>query len=196
MMKMQVKTFFRRGRMNNYLFALVILLFLLDDVGTSIGFQANEKPADIFEANHGFCLFCEYMIINGYVTTHTSAFRLNALFNLLLLSTLQYFGLFGDFSTVWVLYLAVTKAMAGWPWWRMPNNYGILDFITFNPGRVTPHRMGLRALRLLNASQQGALTITKRRRLIEEAVTTKGSESYTQNDYLNLIFNTSWFTEK
>ena len=186
------KLYLQYGRMEWYQFAAVMVLFLVDDLGTPIGFQATEKPAKFYEVNHGFNIFMEYCMINGYAVTHTAAFRLNAVFNALILIGLQYFGLMGSFMQSVFIYQGIVKAMAGYLWWTAkPNKYTLFDLLTWQDGVETPHRMGLRAMRMRNAYDAGYLTVNvKRRRLVEtEAV----DDSWSFNDYLNVIFNTSIF---
>ena len=160
------------GRMNWYLFAVVVLLFSVDDVGTSIGLQATETPKTGFEMNSGFCVFMEYMIINGYTATHTSGFRLVWIVNLLVLCTLQYFGLFGPLTSLYIVYTGLLKATAGYGWWGLkPNEFTIADFLLFRPGKVTPDRMGFNANKLANLERQGLLVdrteTLVRRKLLE-----------------------------
>ena len=88
-------------RFNNWLLFTVLLLFSIDDVGTSIGFQAHEDPRGGYESNPGFCIFLEYLIINNVVSTHTSGFRMVHIIFLSSVLLLQFFNLLGPLTKLW-----------------------------------------------------------------------------------------------
>ena len=106
-------TFLKTGRLNWWVFGAIVLLFSIDDIGTAVGMQAKESPHGGYEMNPGFCIFMEYLIINGYVRTHTSGFRIVWVFNMLLLGALQYFGWFSPLVATWMAFNAGVKAVAG-----------------------------------------------------------------------------------
>ena len=171
------------GRMNMWLFILTVFLFLVDDVGTSVGMQAKEQPYDFYESNNGFCVFMEYLMINGVVDSHTSGFRLNTYLNLLSLIALQYFGLMRPAVSMWLITVSFLKARAGMGWWTVrPRNYSVIDFIIGLPGAMTPQRMGERARNLKNAYDSGKLNL--HRNLLENA------DRWGLSDWVRLILGT------
>ena len=178
---------FPGGRMNKWWFALVLLLHLVDDAGTSIGMQANENPPRYFERNKGFCIWMEYCIINGWTQSHTGAFRLVAIINVLMLSIFQYFGLFGPLTGLWISYLGFSKAMDGYMWWTAsPNNFGLLDFLLFTPGRPTPHRMTEMGIKAFEAFRRGVPVYVETRRRMAETE----PESWTWSEIWQALQNT------
>ena len=126
--------------------ALLFVLagFLVDDVGTAIGLQAEEVPREALEGNPFMSGAWQFLIDNGVAKTQTDAHRLIAIWLIGVILASQYFGYFNSFSRVLFIALATLKAYAGYSWWGVkPNKYTVIDYLTFKPGRLTNERYSL-----------------------------------------------------
>ena len=133
--------------------ALLFVLagFLVDDVGTAIGLQAEEVPRANIEGNHFMSGAWQFLIDKGVAKTQTDAHRLIAIWLIGVILASQYFGYFNSFSRVLFIGLATLKAWAGYSWWGVkPNKYTVIDYLTFKPGRLTNERYSLQMRDVFN----------------------------------------------
>ena len=112
--------------------------------GAAIGMQAEEVPREALEGNHFMSGAWQFLIDNGVAKTQTDAHRLIGILLIGAILASQYFGYFNSFSRGLFIALATLKAYAGWGWWAVkPNKYTVMDYLTFNPGRLTNERYSL-----------------------------------------------------
>ena len=155
--------------------AAVIIGFSIDDIGTAIGQQATEQPVLSYEANPFMVQIWDWLIASGFATTGTGAHRIIYIVFMVQLFINQYFGLMNSYGRLFYLFTAGLKVHAGYNWWSLqPNNFTVLDFLTFKSGKPHPERHGLAAYNaevsrwtqaLIDSIPESEL---RRRRLVEE----------------------------
>ena len=142
------------NRFSTYTMISVIILYLIDDMGTAIGMQAEEQPRKMYEGNPFLVTTWDYIISWGLADTYTGAHRIVTIWFLFWTVFAQYTGYATPYFRLFMMFSAFTKAVAGTPWWfTKPNNYTITDFLTFKPGKHTPERASDPALTMYNISQ-------------------------------------------
>ena len=130
-----------KGGFGRWGLAFVLLCFFIDDAGTAIGFQAEEEPFNLYEANVLINADIQDMIRRGWVTTETGGMRIIWMNNSLMVLLLHFMNWNTSFTRLWLYLAAVTKVAAGYMWWGLePNYFTVTDFLTFKPGRATPKR--------------------------------------------------------
>jgi len=140
----------------------VLAGFLIDDVGTAIGMQAQEVPRTHVEGNPFMSGCWQYMIDNGYAKSQTDAHRLVAMWFVSVILASQYFGLYNSLSRVTFFLMAALKTYAGASWWTIkPNNYTLMDYLSFKPGRLTDERLGIPMIQAFNGGGRRRLGSTK-----------------------------------
>jgi hypothetical protein len=139
----------QKGRFNWFVFAAMLILWSVDDVGTAIGLQATEIVeqeeggiASKLEGNPWLNAAMAYALDNNWVETETSFLRMWWLFHMVLFGTYQYMGWFGDWwLQFFLVVLSMFKAYAGYDWWSsQPNDFTVTDFLSFKNGDLRPER--------------------------------------------------------
>ena len=143
----------------------VFIGFTIDDACTAVGMQAEEIPVQGVEGNAQMAGLMQFWIQNGLAKTETAAHRLTYLCFMAMIFGTHYMGWLTANSRLFLMFMAVIKAYAGYLWCTIePNNYTHADFFTFKDGRPTPERMSVTARDAYNL-QKGY--VVPRRRLAE-----------------------------
>ena len=122
----------------------VLALFWTDDIGTAVGMQAEEVPRNNIEGNHFMSGAWQFLIDNGLAKTQTDAHRLVWIYFTSIILGAQYFGWFNSLARFMMMLLGIVKTWAGYAWWKIkPNNYTVMDFLSFKPGRMTHERLSI-----------------------------------------------------
>ena len=120
---------------------LVIILFSIDDIGTAVGLQADEIPIIAYEGNSFMVSAWDIFKDSNIVDTDTAAMRMVWVTNLFWLFTSQTFQLLNPVARQYILLFAILKALMGFQWWGLtPNNFTLVDFLSFKDGKKTPFR--------------------------------------------------------
>ena len=158
------------NRLTTIELAAVIIGISIDDIGTAIGMQAEERPRIKVEGNPIMSGLMHWWINMGLAKTETAAQRLTYFTFLAWILLFQYFGMYTSVSRAYMVLGALVKAYAGYQWWYLkPNNFTIRDFFTFKDGRRVPERMSFPLMNQFNAQRIVAFgqSLKVRRRLVE-----------------------------
>ena len=158
------------NRLTTIELAAVIIGISIDDIGTAIGMQAEERPRRKVEGNPVMSGLMHWWMKMGLANTETAAHRLTYFMFLSWVLLFQYFGYYTALSRVYMMFVAAMKAWAGYQWWNLkPNNFTVSDFFTFKDGRRVPERMSIPLLHQFNAQSivEFGEKLKIRRRLVE-----------------------------
>ena len=155
----------------------VVVGFMIDDVCTAIGMQAEEIPRSIGEGNPTMSAAMQWLIQQDFAQTETAAMRIINIVFLIIIFGSHYMGWLSQNSRAYLLFTAAFKAWAGYKWCTLePNKYTFADYLTFKDGRPTPERM---SIPMVVAFSKARGYIGKaRRRLTESSPGASWIESY------------------
>jgi len=178
----------------------VFLGFFIDDVGTSIGLQADEYLTDggykFNEGNPYMVDTWNFLMENKLAKTETAAHRLIYCYFTFIILMCHFNGWLSKGARFHLLFTAVIKAYAGYGWWGLkPNDFTISDFFTFKDGKPTPWRQSQEALSLMNTYLinretgeknlfKNMVLLSKRRRLTQEIQPVRGLAWYQKFGYV------------
>jgi hypothetical protein len=149
----------------------VVTLFSIDDVGTSIGLQGEDKPIAMIEGNPHMVYIWDWLIRKGWAKTETAAHRIILLILIGEILLIHYFGYATPIVKSYLFLIGGVKTYAGYAWWtNKPNNFSISDFLSFKPGRPTPERRSAAARDAYNKQ------FAAKRKLLEQSPATNGTE--------------------
>ena len=175
------------SRFRWYELLLVLTGITIDDMGTSIGMQAEETPRTTYEANSFMIGTWNFFKSVGLADTFTSGMRLNWIYLVSLMLAAHYFGTLNAWLRFYFILLAAFKAYAGYAWWTIkPNTFTIMDFLTFKSGRPTPERENFNTLVFYNATHGHSMETHDYRRRLAEGPESEGYLWYVK--YLRVIF--------
>ena len=150
--------------------------FFIDDVGTGVGMQGEERPRDFYEANECLVNMSHKGQEWGIFRNHTDALRYHFFMGMAMiyfvwsgriaLNPLMKYGFF--------VFQPLTKVNAGYRWWGVkPNNFSVVDFFTFKEGRDCWERSSPLAVQMFNGGQSKTqyASALPRRRLVEGSKT-------------------------
>ena len=158
------------NRLTTFELIFVIAGFSVDDIGTAIGMQAEERPRKMVEGNPLMSGLMHFWINSGLAKTETAAHRLTYFMFLAWVLVIQYFGFYTSVSRLYIMATAVGKAYAGYQWWSAkPNDFTIGDFFSFKDGRPTAERMSIPLMDKFNKQAIVGFgeSLKVRRRLVE-----------------------------
>ena len=120
---------------------LILTSFFVDDVGTAVGFQGDEKN-QISEGNMVLSSYFAKLVYKWKIfESETAAFRFHTFSSLAIIFIFDRLKMMGPFPRLFIIMMCIMKPIAGYAWWTVENDYSVLDYFLFKKTKQTPYKL-------------------------------------------------------
>ena len=147
---------------------LVLACFSFDDVGTAVGFQADDQQR--YEGNPVLASYLSKLTYQFKLfESETASYRFHYFSTLIVIFAFDCLKMLGPWGRFFLTMTCVTKPISGYVWWGSgANDYSILDFFMFKHSEKTPQRMG-HLLQSMGSREGSGTHVDVRRRLVNDS---------------------------